>query len=590
MRRDKYPQPKYLAPRLLAAALLGMGIGSFSLSGHALGLGPAQVRSGIGQPLRVKVPVLADSSEMAGGEECFRLVQGPHQGGADLPTLRRAVVKLVQGAQGKYLLLTTAYPVNDPVLDFSLESVCDNSLRRDYTVLIDVVPNLAEESSFAPVTAAASIAKQPVVREGSNAAVMPSSRREHKDVAARHRSSRLLSVNNTAKQAEKTISAAPRKAVPISAGHAPASSGDHFALHISTSLSAWPGQRGQISDASQTAQPLDNGARLVQADALQDDMVALQKQLAETRATVAILRKQIAAMTAAPMPAALPSGSLKQDSASWPAWYMYLVGALTAGAAGLYLLRRQRRSNPPVVTDVLPDAVAVNITDPWTEAFWEKPEARQPISGDIDGQAQPGVDTPRRATTERFASQSGRKEDDFLVSTVNQITEEAAVFVHLGYPERAMTLLTEHIASHERSHPAVWYLLFDLYRDNGQRAEFELAQMRFRGRFNLVAPQWQNSPESEADSVGILSFPHVLECTARLWPTSACRTYLEGLLYDNRGGERMGFSHQTYQDLVFLIGLLEHELELVQAPGAQEAQPESAAPEGRLRLIQGGSA
>jgi len=66
---------------------------------------------------------------------------------------------------------------------------------------------------------------------------------------------------------------------------------------------------------------------------------------------------------------------------------MYQMGALATGAAGLYLLCRQRRSNDPVVTDVLPDAAAVNITEPWTEAFWEKPEARQPISGDIDGQA-----------------------------------------------------------------------------------------------------------------------------------------------------------------------------------------------------------
>ncbi|WP_413437487.1 hypothetical protein ACFDAU_13875 [Sulfuriferula sp. GW1] len=198
------------------------------------------------------------------------------------------------------MLLTTAYSVNDPVLDFALESVCDNSLRRDYTVLIDVVPNLTEESGFAPVTAGAPLTRQPAVRAGSNAAVMPSAKREHKDAATRHHSSRLLSVNNTAKQAEKTISAAPRKAVPISAGHAPANSGDQFALHISTSLSTWPGQRGQISDVNQTAPPLDNDARLIQADALQDDMVALQKQLAETRATVAILRKQITAMTAAP--------------------------------------------------------------------------------------------------------------------------------------------------------------------------------------------------------------------------------------------------------------------------------------------------
>lgn len=66
-----------LPPRLLLAAMLGIAIGPFS--GHAIGLGTAQVRSGIGQPLRVKVPVLADASEAVGGEECFRLVQRPRK-------------------------------------------------------------------------------------------------------------------------------------------------------------------------------------------------------------------------------------------------------------------------------------------------------------------------------------------------------------------------------------------------------------------------------------------------------------------------------------------------------------------------------
>ena len=92
--------------------------------------------------------------------------------------------------------------------------------------------------------------------------------------------------------------------------------------------------------------------------------------------------------------------------------------------------------------------------------------------------------------------------------------------------------------------------------------------------------------ESENDSVDVLSFPHVLECIARLWPTAACRVYLEGLLYDDRGGQRQGFSRRTYHDLLFLIALLDvvHPLEAAQSgqgPTPSDEQP---------RLLQGASA
>lgn len=231
-------------------------------------------------------------------------------------------------------------------------------------------------------------------------------------------------------------------------------------------------------------------------------------------------------------------------------------------------------------------ASVVDTTPYWTEAAWMKPHetAEQHVAGGIDQLAQPPAAAPLRAVTTRVAPQMDRQEDGFLVSTENQITEEATVFAHLGYPERAMTLLAEHIAGHERSHPAVWYMLFDLYRENGQRAAFEQALVTFGRRFNLAAPAWQASMGSENGALDVLSFPHLLERIARLWRTAGCRVYLEGLLYDDRGGERQGFSQQTYHDLLFLIALLE----VVQSSETPQSGPELTASGGQLCLLESG--
>lgn len=568
-----------LQRRVLAAALLGIGIGSFSLPGYTIGLGAAQVRSGIGQPLRVKVPVRADMSELTGGAACFRLVQSPHHSGADLPTLNRADLKLIQSPQGSYLMVTTAYPVNDPVLDFSLESVCDNAFRRDYTILIDTVQRLAEETNV-PAVVAAPLPRQAKLNAREDTVTAPAKRTRKHRAPVHHDSHRLLEID-AGMPAKKSASELSAKAAPVSAPAVAQAAGEHVSLRISTSLGTWPQQPGSVTGAG----PLNSDIRFAQEDALQDDIVALQKQLAETRASVVVLRKQISAMSAATTTAKKPA----HESVPWLNWFLYLAGGLMTGTAVLYLLRKYRHTNQAEISEMHVDQTSFDATEQWTEPSWTKLEAQQPVVSDkIERKIQPTIVTPSPVLVTPFAvSHAGRKEEDFLVSTVNQITEEATVFADLGYPERAMTLLTEHIASHERSHPAVWYLLFELYRNNGLQAEFEQAQITFKRRFNLAAPRWQDSAESVVDTVGILSFPHVLECTARLWPTTECRTYLESLLYDDRGGEREGFSHHTYQDLLFLIGLLEHELELVQVAEAGEAKSKPALPESRLRLIHG---
>ena len=41
------------------------------------------------------------------------------------------------------------------------------------------------------------------------------------------------------------------------------------------------------------------------------------------------------------------------------------------------------------------------------------------------------------------------------------------------------------------------------------------------------------------------------------WPRQDCRTYLNELLADNRGGSRQGFSLSSYRELLFLVKLIE---------------------------------
>jgi hypothetical protein len=141
----------------------------------------------------------------------------------------------------------------------------------------------------------------------------------------------------------------------------------------------------------------------------------------------------------------------------------------------------------------------------------------------------------------------------FAVSELLHVTEEARVYVALGRPERAIDVLNEHIRDVPRSMPAAWLMLLDLYHASGRQQDFRRLAEEFHLHCNVQAPPWEDFKPSESDEGGLETFPHILRQVAGLWRQPGCREYLEGLLYDNREGRRIGFPLAAYGEILLLL-------------------------------------
>jgi hypothetical protein len=119
-----------------------------------------------------------------------------------------------------------------------------------------------------------------------------------------------------------------------------------------------------------------------------------------------------------------------------------------------------------------------------------------------------------------------------------------------------MDVLREHVRVAPRSMPAAWLMLLDLYHAHGRRQEFRQLAQEFPS-----APTWRRRPGKlrggEHDTTGLDAYPHVAKRITGLWRLPECREYLEQLLYDNRDGQRRGFSLAAYGDILTLLQILD---------------------------------
>jgi hypothetical protein len=333
-------------------------------------------------------------------------------------------------------------------------------------------------------------------------------------------------------------------------------------LRISPSLTFLPGQHPLTPALLASLKRQQAELQSNSTDQLDDDITALKMQLAQTRQSLAALQG-----SATKPPVAKPVTAPSQASTLLSRTYLLpLAGLILLAALGLYWLRRNtmRRRVDGIVD--------------FRDTTWaELPETPAPITALAANQATAQTPTGGALNDDVPAQAQAAWENPppIVVSSLSRVTEEASVFCRLGYPQRAVELLQEHIASTPVSHPQAWYVLFDIYREHNMRDAFDGSLADFKRRFNLVTPTWQNS--AEANGADLQSFAHVIERITQLWPTAACQSYLKSLLYDDRGGERQGFSMNTYADLLFLIELLDDEI--------VEDSPDATHAGSHLRLV-----
>ena len=149
----------------------------------------------------------------------------------------------------------------------------------------------------------------------------------------------------------------------------------------------------------------------------------------------------------------------------------------------------------------------------------------------------------------------GRPENPIEVEEIADTLTQAELLVQLGDPKEAMSLLARHIRDTEKPGPGVWLMLLGLYQTTGREAQYNALADGFRTLFNAAVPPWATSPDVAARDLE--SYPQVMKRLRDTWPRRECRTFLEGLLTDDRGGSRQGFTLAAYRELLFLVEILE---------------------------------
>lgn len=125
---------------------------------------------------------------------------------------------------------------------------------------------------------------------------------------------------------------------------------------------------------------------------------------------------------------------------------------------------------------------------------------------------------------------------------------QAQFWVALGKQEMAIDIL-EQSREHDVS-PHSWLLLFELYRQIGARERYEALRQHCQSIFNAHIPDWE---EAMDNIPSLKDRPDLMQRINRALLDHNVVAYLEGLLFDNRGGTRYGFEFGVYRDLVRLF-------------------------------------
>ncbi len=306
------------------------------------------------------------------------------------------------------------------------------------------------------------------------------------------------------------------------------------------------------------------------ADALEAETVVLRQRVAELSAMVDRMQEQVrvqevqqraadeAAKAAAEAARASPwDRATRWWEANWP--LIALIVGLPLLIAGALTWKRRRDA-----AQVEPWRVGGGAGDRFesTSTLAEAPPTRRPVTS-VPAQK---PDPMRRSTTGANA---------LAVSELSQITEEARVYVALGHADRAMNVLRDHIRQMPRAIPAAWLMLLDLYHAHGRRQEFRQLAQEFHQRCNVQASTWEDY-SGESDASGLDEYPHVAKRIVGLWRMPECRDYLERLLYDNRDGQRNGFSLAAYGDILTLLQILDAPVVDIDSDLAEEGKLRAA--------------
>lgn len=235
-------------------------------------------------------------------------------------------------------------------------------------------------------------------------------------------------------------------------------------------------------------------------------------------------------------------------------WMPTLAGAALLALLAFWLGRKQGTGQRPAAAKVAGssppprDAVAKRDHTPaFTAAPTASPPPRVEAAVVAPSPVQPSVQ-PEPTPIEPVPSSieaSPPKEMD-------QAIELAEIMLSMGLGHGAVQTLTEQIRNQPKQALRHWLKLLEIYRNNGQQAEFERSAEELRLHFNVRPEDWHPRPGT---SQTLENFPHITKRLTELWGTADCLLYMQNLLADNRGGARSGFPQPVAEELLMLIAV-----------------------------------
>jgi pilus assembly protein FimV len=377
-------------------------------SAHALTLGEAQLQSGLGQPLRVQVPLVgAVPADLEA--RCFRVYRTAGIDNLPIPPDMR--VELEQAGNVKRLNVRTRSVVQEPIIAFGIEVTCESSFRREYTLLLDPIsPNepIAAAVAPAPTLPALALPAQAGSASGGTPATDLSQGQGTPGVGrtsgapSRPRADTAMRRKPSGNQTTSSEAAPPIKTFMRSEGRL-SLRGNADSLSRDLDLTALASPRLRLSSALEfggltppsatapteveravlkskrdrlLATPIDDDLR----PQLEVDLMIAQKRIAELQSRLAsgdsaaaktdgspVAAAPTPAVTARPTVVATPPAAQTASSAAWVEWLKewfwlpLLVGAI--GLVGSYLwLQHQRRQEEADRSNASAAAAAAGLT------------------------------------------------------------------------------------------------------------------------------------------------------------------------------------------------------------------------------------
>lgn len=590
-----------------------------ALPAAALGLGEITVESPLGKPLRAYITLIGAGDDVP-DISCFQLVRKSASADQVAPRLSNAHLAIVGSGGKSRIAVTTSGPMNEPALVIPLHIGCNEDITKEYTILLDpaeyspALPTVSSpvDTPVAAITPVAVItpapAPQPLrtlneweIREGESLdglakSIYPRNRKmRHTFITAVRRANpeiapiadkaplppgsllkipdlRTLAAETpratepAAAKAEKpqpkakpsvAQTAKPKESPKTEVKKAPAPR-----LQIVASPPPLAANASKPGETAKLDQQQQNQALLAQADdqvalimSQKNRISGLEGQITALQGQLTAMQKQMEALQRnAPAQKGLAVNTPQKQSSHEPLispfwWGVASTAGMLALVMGLHYLSQRRRRQEPVYGYGL--------------GSFEK----EPASAPVASQAKPSRPAPAAKPVKSNELDMSRMDatplSSMTVGEINSVVEEAEVYYSLGRPDEAITLLKDYIAfnpqlgGHPESKAKPWIKLLEIYHATKARAAFEELATRYHQKFNVVKPSWdtiQDKPTSD----NLEQFPHLISLITSTWNSPSCKQYLQELISDNREGNRTGFSEEVFDDVLMLVGVLNH--------------------------------